>query len=75
MAMANGIGIVSLYFELQRGTMTKERYQHFLDNLKHILLTSGAAMNEVAVLMDNVPVHNGATCGDADVKYLPTAHS
>jgi len=35
MAIASGIGVV--YFELQRGTMTKERYQHFLDNLEHVL--------------------------------------
>ena len=69
MAIASGIGVV--YFELQRGTMTKDRYQHFLDNLEHVLISSGAAMPQVTVVMDNAPVHNGAACEDAEVKYLP----
>ena len=50
MAVASGVGVV--YFELQRGTMTKERYQYFLDNLEHVLRTTGAVMNDVAVAMD-----------------------
>ena len=69
MAVASGVGVV--YFELQRGTMTKERYQCFLDNLEHVLRTTGAVMNDVAMVMDNAPVHNGATCGDVAVKFLP----
>ena len=35
MAVAPGTGVV--YYELQRGTMTGQRFQHYLDNLDQIL--------------------------------------
>lgn len=69
MAVTDRVGV--LYYELHRGTMTKERFQHFLDNLGNVLRATGGAMTDVVVVMDNASVHNGATCDDADIKYLP----
>ena len=67
MAVAPGTGVV--YYELQRGTMTGQRFQHYLDNLDQILRDT-EAVNPVIVL-DNAPVHRGAVCGEALVKFLP----
>ena len=67
MAISPGVGV--LYYELQRGTMNGERFGAFMDNLATILEQMNA-QNPVVVL-DNAPVHRGATCGDAIVKFLP----
>ena len=67
MAEAPGVGVA--YYELQRGTMTGQRFQHYLDKLYQILRDTDA-VNPV-IILDNAPVHRGAMCGDALVKYLP----
>ena len=51
--------------------MTAVRFQHFMDNLAHILDNLGADLGDVAVVLDNASVHNHADCAAAEVKKLP----
>ena len=67
MAVTPDVGVI--YYELQRGTMTKERFQFFMDNLATLLELTNA--RRPVVVLDNAPVHKGATCGNARVKFLP----
>ena len=49
--------------------MTGERFRVFMDNLAMLLQLMNAP--NPAIVLDNAPVHRGATCGDAIVKFLP----
>ena len=68
-AVAAAAGVV--YFELQQDTMTGQHFQNFMDNLEQILVNMGADMVNTFVVMDNAPVHRGAHCGEARIKFLP----
>lgn len=67
MAVASGVGIV--YFELLRGTVNKERFQHYLDNLGTILQEMD--VNDPTVVMDNAPIHGSASCCEFPIQKLP----
>ena len=69
MAVASGAGIV--YYELQDTTMTAQRFKHFLDNLQVVLHALDANNACTTIVMDNAPVHRGASCGDSMLRYLP----
>ena len=68
MAVAAAAGV---YFKLQQGTMTGQRFQNFMDNLEQILVNMGADMVNTFIVMDNAQVHRGAHCGEARIKFLP----
>ncbi len=67
LAVAAEVGVV--YFELQRGTMTKEKFGSFLYSLDAILEAQGAS--NCFIIMDNAPVHNDAESSVGTVKKLP----
>ena len=67
LAVAAEAGVV--YYELNRGTMTADRFQAFMDNLEVVLQAQGA--ENVCIVLDNASVHNNVTCGDHGIKKLP----
>ena len=69
MAVSATAGVV--YFELHDTTLTKIGFQHFLDNLEIVLQALDSDNNQTTLLMDNAPFHNGATCGNCAIRYLP----
>ena len=54
LAVSEHVGIV--YYELTRRTVNAEKFSHFLDNLEVVV-----AQELAFVIMDNAPIHNGAT--------------
>ena len=54
MAINEDVGVV--YYELERGTMTGEKFQYFLDNLEEAIGDFTAT-----IVLDNATVHKGAT--------------
>ena len=61
LVMATAASVKVVYFELQETKLTKFRLQHFLDNLEVVLQAMDSNNQETMLLMDNAPVHGGAT--------------
>ena len=67
LAVAADVGIV--YYEIRRGTNTKQDFRNYMDNLDRVL--ESQAVENCFVIMDNAPIHIDASSFVATVRKIP----